>query len=71
MKCPCCNKEMKEGFLYASKDGAFSFSDETPGTFTPARKAKGFVKITQTKVGGRACVKANICEDCREVVFNY
>ena len=25
MKCPECGKEMREGYLFCSKDGAFSF----------------------------------------------
>ena len=50
MKCPHCGKEMKEGYLFTSKDGAFSFAEEVPGVFTNASKAPGFVKITQLQV---------------------
>ena len=34
MICPKCNKEMRKGYLFSSKDGAFSFADEVPGVFT-------------------------------------
>lgn len=46
MICPKCNKEMRKGYLFSSKDGAFSFADEVPGVFTNAKTAKGFVEIT-------------------------
>ena len=28
MICPKCNQEMRKGYLFSSKDGAFSFADE-------------------------------------------
>ena len=31
MKCPKCGKEMRTGYLFTSKDGAFSFANEVPG----------------------------------------
>ena len=46
MKCPECGKEMREGYLFCSKDGAFSFANEVPGVFENAKNADGFVKIT-------------------------
>ena len=39
MKCPKCGKEMRSGYLFASKDGAFSFANEVPGAFEKADKA--------------------------------
>ena len=47
MKCPECGKEMREGYLFCSKDGAFSFANEVPGVFENAKNANGFVKITR------------------------
>lgn len=44
MICPKCNKEMRKGFLFSSKDGAFSFADEVPGVFTNAKTAKDLLK---------------------------
>ena len=49
MKCPECGKEMREGFLFCSKDGAFSFADQVPGVFENAKNAPGFVKITELR----------------------
>ena len=49
MRCPNCGKEMRVGYLFGSKDGAFSFADEVPGVFENAKKAKGFVEITTLK----------------------
>ena len=30
MMCPKCGKEMRNGYLFSSKDGAFSFANEVP-----------------------------------------
>lgn len=69
--CPKCGKEMKKGYLFASKDGAFSFAEKVPGAFENARNAEGFVQITELKAGHRTSVAADCCEDCRMVVLNY
>ena len=71
MKCPNCGKEMRNGYLFCSKDGAFSFANEVPGVFTNAKNADGFVKITELKPTHRTKIKAAICEDCRKVVLDY
>ena len=57
MKCPECGKEMREGYLFCSKDGAFSFANEVPGVFENAKNADGFVKITDLKASHRTRVK--------------
>lgn len=41
MKCPICEKEMRVGYLFSSKDGAFSFANDVPGVFENAKKAEG------------------------------
>lgn len=33
MMCPKCGKEMRNGYLFSSKDGAFSFASEVPGAW--------------------------------------
>lgn len=71
MTCPFCGEEMKEGFLYGSKDGAFSFSEEVPGVFTNARKAKGFIEITHIKASERIHLNASVCEKCRKLIATY
>ena len=71
MKCQKCGKEMRDGYLFSSKDGAFSFANEVPGVFANAKNAEGFVKITDLKPSHRTSVAASICEDCRTVVINY
>lgn len=71
MKCPNCGKEMRNGYLFCSKDGALSFANEVPGIFTNAKNADGFVKITELKPSHRTKIKAAICEDCRKVVLDY
>lgn len=45
MKCSNCGKEMRKGYLFSSKDGAFSFANEVPGVFENAKNADGFVEI--------------------------
>ena len=71
MKCPNCGKEMRDGYLFCSKDGAFSFANEVPGVFENAQNADGFVKITELKPSHRTHIKAAICEACRKVVLDY
>lgn len=71
MKCIKCYKEMTEGYLFSSKDGAFSFAKEVPGVFTNAKNSEGFVKITPVKAGGRVNIKAHCCEECRTLVVEY
>ncbi|MGI6555871.1 MAG: PF20097 family protein [Pseudoramibacter sp.] len=71
MKCPKCGKEMRSGYLFASKDGAFSFANEVPGAFEKADKADGFVAITPLRPGHRTAIEAHCCEGCRFVVFHY
>ena len=71
MKCPECGKEMRSGYLFCSKDGAFSFANTVPGVFENARKAEGFVEITPLKPSHRTRIPAAICEDCKVVEFRY
>ena len=46
MICPKCNKEMRKGYLFSSKDGAFSFADEVPG-----KKREAFIRKLLPPVG--------------------
>lgn len=71
MTCPNCGKEMENGYLFSSKDGAFSFAKEVPGVFLNARKAEGFVQITPLKASHRTRIAAFLCPSCRKVVFDY
>ncbi len=71
MLCPKCGKEMRNGYLFSNKDGAFSFANDVPGAFENAKNAEGFVKITGLKVGGRTSAKACCCDACRMVVVSY
>ena len=69
--CPKCGKEMRKGYLFGSKDGAFSFANEVPDSFENAKNADGFVKLTELKVDGRTSVEACCYEACRLVVISY
>ena len=71
MKCSNCGKEMRKGYLFSSKDGAFSFANDVPGVFENAKNAEGFVKITELKPSHRTRVAASICEECKTVIFKY
>ena len=57
MKCPECGKEMRDGYLFCSKENA--------------KNAEGFVKITELKPSHRTRVAASICEECKTVIFKY
>lgn len=70
MNCPVCKKEMNAGYLFTTKDGAFSFADNVPGVFTPAKRAPGFIRITALSFGHRAHFRAEFCKDCRVLMLN-
>lgn len=71
MTCPKCGNEMESGYLFSSKDGAFSFAKEVPGVFKNAKTAEGFVKITDLKPSHRTRLPAFLCENCRKGIFDY
>ena len=71
MMCPKCGKEMRKGYLFSSKDGAFSFANEVPGALENAKNAEGFVKLTGLKVGGRTSVETCRCDVCRMILISY
>ena len=71
MNCPICGKEMKQGYLFATKDGAFSFANEVPGMLKNAKNAEGFIEITPNKLNHRVSIEAFCCEGCRLVQFRY
>ena len=69
--CPKCGKEMRKGYLFSSKDGAFSFANEVPRALENAKNVKGFVPLTALKVGGRTSMEACLCEACRMIILQY
>ena len=71
MNCPSCGKEMKKGYLFTTKDGAFSFASEVPGVFSNAKNTEGYIQITPLKAGHRISLEAYCCEECRELVVKY
>ena len=71
MICPNCGAEMRKGYLFGSKDGAFSFAKEVPSAFMQARTAEGFVALTGPKIGGRTSMEACLCDACRMVIIRY
>ncbi len=71
MNYPNCGKEMKEGYLFTTKDGAFSFADEVPRMMKSAKDLAGFIEITPMELGHRVRIEACCCEACRLVQFRY
>lgn len=71
MMCPKCGKEMRNGYLFCSKDGALSFANEVPSPFENAKNAEGFVKLTEPKVAGRTSVEACCCDMCKTIIIQY
>ena len=59
------------GWLFSSKDGAFSFANEVPSALENVKNADGFVKLTRLKVGGRTSVEACRCDVCRMIIISY
>ena len=62
---------MKKGYLFSSKDGAFSFANEVSGALENAKNAEGFVKLTGAKVGGRTSIPACCCNGCEMIIIQY
>ena len=62
---------MRKGYLFGSKDGAFSFANEVPSALELAKNADGFVRITGLKSGGRTSVEACCCDACRMILIQY
>ena len=71
MLCSKCGKEMRMGYLFGSKDGAFSFANQVPGALENAGRAEGFVKLTGLKTGGRTSVAACCCDACKTITISY
>ena len=71
MNCPKCGNEMRKGYVFCSKDGAFSFANEVPGAFENAKSTDGFVMLTGLKVGGRTSIAACCCDACRIILIHY
>lgn len=71
MNCPKCGEQMKNGYLFSTKDGAFSFANEVPGITRNAKNADGFIEITPMKLNHRVHIEAFCCEACRLVQFQY
>ena len=52
MKCSKCGKEMRKGYLFSSKDGAFSFANEVPGV-SKTQKRRWFCRDNKTQAGSQ------------------
>ena len=46
MMCPKCGKEMEKGWLFSSKDGAFSFANEVPDALEKAAHFDGEIPLS-------------------------
>ncbi len=66
--CSVCGTELENGYLFSTKDGAFSFADEVPSALENARKAPGFTEVTSLRIGGRASVPAQMCRKCKTLL---
>ncbi len=71
MNCSKCGKEMRKGYLFTTKDGAFSFADRVPGVFENAKNVEGFTEITALAAGQRTRIEAYCCGECRVIAFRY
>ena len=49
MKCSKCGKEMRKGYLFSSKDGAFSSANEVPGVFENVNLPAPFAIIQESE----------------------
>jgi len=68
--CAVCGTELERGYLFSTKDGAFSFAHEVPSALANAKSASGFTAVNGLKVGGRTSVPASVCRACGTLTVN-
>ena len=71
MVYPKYGKDMRRGYLFSSKDGAFSFADKVPGVLEKCQKYRRLCKAHRLKVGSRTSVEACLCGACRMLILPY
>ena len=70
MKCPYCDKEMKNGFVGATGRGGICWTNEMVGYGAP-RSADGFFSIGKVPYLSREDIPAYNCETCKFIFIDY
>ncbi len=70
MKCPCCNKDMKEGFVRAIARGGICWVDEKDHLSSP-RSAPGFLQLGKATWLTAEHVPAFNCDSCELIIIDY
>ena len=70
MKCPYCNKEMKEGFIRALGRGGVCWVNEKDDWSAPQSDA-GFLQLGNAPWLKADCVPAFNCDSCKHIIIDY
>ena len=70
MKCPCCNKDMKEGFVRAIARGGICWVDEKDHLSSP-RSVSGFLQLGKATWLTAEHTPAFNCDSCELIIIDY
>ena len=70
MKCPCCNKDMKNGFVRALGRGGICWVSEK-GDWSAPRSDTGFLQLGNAPWLKSESVPAFNCDSCELIIINY
>ena len=70
MKCPYCNKEMKEGFIRALSRGGVCWVNEKDDWSAP-RSDAGFLQLGNAPWLKTDGVPAFNCDSCKHIIIDY
>lgn len=70
MKCPCCNKDMKNGFVRALGRGGICWVSEK-GDWSAPRSDAGFLQLGNAPWLKAESVPAFNCDSCELIIINY
>ncbi len=70
MKCPYCQKEMKDGFVKALGRGGICWVDEK-GDWSVPRSDAGFIQLGKAPWLSSYSVPAFNCDSCELIMIDY
>ena len=70
MKCPCCNKNMKKGYVRAIARGGICWVDEKNNLSAP-RDVSGFLQLGKAAWLTAEHVPAFNCDSCELIIIDY
>ncbi|HEY5583249.1 MAG TPA: PF20097 family protein [Ruminiclostridium sp.] len=69
MRCPYCNKDMKQGVIQSPYQ--ISWLPKKAKLFTAAELHEGAIILSERSFLKGSCVKAYCCDGCKKVIIDY